>query len=294
MTKEERGWWKFTLTGIATPGKALIMFNDTHTEFKDANGNATKRYPGNAEVGIPLFDYPSREGWFDYANGKTQFSSEDPNPTIKYLRIYFPKNNDKVYSKHINVWREGEFGTSWENNQGIFDQESGLYYCDFPMMNHWNEYTDISVQLYRDGPTSVHQVNKFTDIGNNIRAITINSSNGLVNSGKPKAFESKTYRIYWQPLNNSNYYNFNKIHIWSEGGDLHTWTAQEESWTGETEMINNKTYRYYEFKNSIDWNPDKISFIIYDSDRQNDSDPRIRIDNIAATSIESSKKYTAN
>ena len=59
-------------------------------------------------------------------------------------------------------------------------------------------------------------------------------------------------------------------------------------------MINNKTYRYYEFKNSIDWNPDKISFIIYDSDRQNDSDPRIRIDNIAATSIESSKKYTAN
>ena len=294
MTKEERGWWKFTLTGIATPGKALIMFNDTHTEFKDANGNATKRYPGNAEVGIPLFDYPSREGWFDYANGKTQFSSEDPNPTIKYLRIYFPKNNDKVYSKHINVWRDGEFGTSWENNQGIFDQESGLYYCDFPMLNHWNEYTDISVQLYRDGPTSRHQVNKFTDIGNNIRAITINSSNGLVNSGKPKAFESKTYRIYWQPLNNSNYYNFNKIHIWSEGGDLHTWAAQEESWTGETEMINNKTYRYYEFKNSIDWNPDKISFIIYDSDRQNDSDPRIRIDNIAATSIESSKKYTAN
>ncbi|MCM1093479.1 MAG: fimbrial protein [Lachnospiraceae bacterium] len=283
MTKEERGWWKFTLTGIATPGKALIMFADTH------NGS-TNRYPGNAEVGIPLFDYPSREGWFDFANGKTQFSSEDPNPTIKYLRIYFPKNNDKVYSKHINVWRENEFGTSWENNQGIFDQESGLYYCDFPMLNYWNEYTDISVQLYREGPTSRHQVNKFTDIGNNIRAITINSSNSLVNSGKPKAFESKTYRIYWQPLND----DFNKIHIWSEGGDLHIWNTEEESWTGETEMINNKTYRYYEFKNSIDWNPDKISFIIYNSNRLNNSDPRIRIDNIAATSIESSKKYTAN
>lgn len=76
MRDEGDGWYEFVLTGIATPGRALIMFADGHT-------GGTKRYPGVAEVGIPLFDYPSKEGWLRF-NGivsdriNNQFSSVKP------------------------------------------------------------------------------------------------------------------------------------------------------------------------------------------------------------------------
>lgn len=77
MKFEGDGWWEFTLTGIATPGRTLIMFADGH------GGSSVNRYPGVAEVGIPLFDYPSKEGWLRY-NGdmqdriNNQFSSVKP------------------------------------------------------------------------------------------------------------------------------------------------------------------------------------------------------------------------
>lgn len=77
MKPEGDGWYEFELTGIATPGKTLIMFCDTH------GGNSVNRYPGSSEVGIPLFDYPSKEGWLLY-NGvmsdrvNNQFSPVKP------------------------------------------------------------------------------------------------------------------------------------------------------------------------------------------------------------------------
>lgn len=61
MISEGNGWWVFELTGVATPGKALIMFNDTH-------GDNHRRFPANAAVGIPLFDFSNHEGWL-YYNG---------------------------------------------------------------------------------------------------------------------------------------------------------------------------------------------------------------------------------
>lgn len=76
MKKEDDGWFEFKLTGIATPGKALIMFTDGHS-------GGANRYPGAYEVGVPLFDYPSKEGWL-YFNGNmgdrlnNQFSSTKP------------------------------------------------------------------------------------------------------------------------------------------------------------------------------------------------------------------------
>lgn len=213
MTYERDGWWKFTLTGIATPGKALIMFNDTH-------GESANRYPGNAEVGIPLFDYPSREGWFDYAAGKRQFSAVNPYENATFLRIYFPKRNDG--DRHIHVWRINEFQTDWATNQGIFDSESGYYYCDILMMDNWTEETAISVQLYKSGDTNNrdYTVSQFEGIGNNIRAITLSSDNSFANSGKPKIesdvpLDSGKYRIYWKaqvPWNNA--INFEDLYMW--------------------------------------------------------------------------------
>lgn len=60
MRPEEDGWFEFELTGIAEPGRTLIMFADTH------QGSTSLRFPGDHAVGMPLFDYPSHEGWFLY------------------------------------------------------------------------------------------------------------------------------------------------------------------------------------------------------------------------------------
>ncbi|MDE6410549.1 MAG: hypothetical protein K2K81_09970 [Muribaculaceae bacterium] len=91
MEEEGDGWWKFELSGIATPGKTLIMFTDGHSydEFKvkyktgdnyayyiDENNKG--RYPDDLKVGVPLFNYPSREGWFDLDHNNNTFVSSKP------------------------------------------------------------------------------------------------------------------------------------------------------------------------------------------------------------------------
>ena len=77
MIPEGDGWFKYTLTGIATPGKAMIMFTDEHV-LDDSNSNqdnSGRRYPNGNEVGIPLFDYPDHEGWF-YFDGHSHRSND--------------------------------------------------------------------------------------------------------------------------------------------------------------------------------------------------------------------------
>ncbi|MDE6754739.1 MAG: hypothetical protein K2J82_09040, partial [Muribaculaceae bacterium] len=59
MEYEGDGWWKFELSGIATPGKALIMITNGH-----GWNIGQDRIPGSDEVGIPLFDFTGKEGWY--------------------------------------------------------------------------------------------------------------------------------------------------------------------------------------------------------------------------------------
>lgn len=75
--KDNPGWWRYTLTGVAQPGKTMIMFCDTHAPWDDYgtddNGNWTGqwnslenyyRYPKSNDTGLPLFDFEDNEGWF--------------------------------------------------------------------------------------------------------------------------------------------------------------------------------------------------------------------------------------
>ncbi|MCH5230069.1 MAG: hypothetical protein J1F12_08790 [Muribaculaceae bacterium] len=64
MIYEGNGWWRYTLSGIATPGKAMIMFTNDH----DGVSSNQNRFPEDAAVGIPLFDFPDNEGWFLFDN----------------------------------------------------------------------------------------------------------------------------------------------------------------------------------------------------------------------------------
>lgn len=103
MEYEGEGWWKFELTGVATPGSALIMFASKH-------GDTDKRYPdkdqnGKSMPGIPLFDFPNRNGWLDLRNGARQFTNAKPGiPSGQAVyRIYWPTNRNKQYCG-LNMW----------------------------------------------------------------------------------------------------------------------------------------------------------------------------------------------
>ncbi|MDE5976449.1 MAG: hypothetical protein K2G69_07860, partial [Muribaculaceae bacterium] len=117
LTKAADGstWYTFRLTGVATPGKALIMFTDGHNFSSGQN-----RYPGEAEVGIPLFDFPNREGWFDVSKVSEGFKSSgpkidnsvvnpapnpgpDPIPSSNTYRIYFKWNLHNQLTK-LRIW----------------------------------------------------------------------------------------------------------------------------------------------------------------------------------------------
>lgn len=63
MESEGNGWFKLELPGIATPGRALIIWTDGHNNY-----NGVKQYPSSSSSGIRLFDYPSKEAWFYYDN----------------------------------------------------------------------------------------------------------------------------------------------------------------------------------------------------------------------------------
>lgn len=68
------GWWTFDLSGVADPGKALIMFTECSANNHAYNeGMEMKRYPykhkdSNGDLqdmpGVALFDYPTKEAWF--------------------------------------------------------------------------------------------------------------------------------------------------------------------------------------------------------------------------------------
>lgn len=131
MEKESDGWWKFVLTGVATPGKALIMFNNGHNEGY--------RFPEAAEPGLPLFDFPNREGWLDYAGGSKQFVSSNPRPLRTY-RIYWPKSS----YDGMNIWVVGGNVLINSNNSNDFKSEGNYLYYEFKL--YYDKNTKIGIQ----------------------------------------------------------------------------------------------------------------------------------------------------
>lgn len=250
MIPEGGGWWKYTLSGIATPGKALIMFGNGHT-FDEVGSS---RYPGADEVGIPLFDYPNREGWFDYANGKTQFTHTKPEKEMFVLRIYWYDNHTETAS-YLHVWTTNPNweGTKYATNTGYKDQESGYYYYDFMLQSSWSEDTEINAMMYKNNTAKgTYTISQFTDIGNNIRAITINSDYSLENSGTPPKYGTEpnlpnnTYRISWEKSKGWKYlwvWNCETVNIPKSEDNNKIPSSMSGSYRGNDGII----YNYFDF-----------------------------------------------
>lgn len=195
MIYEGNGWWKYTLTGIATPGKALIMFASGHSYADNM-----QRYPGQDQVGIPLFDYPNREGWFDLTGSSRQFSSTKP-ADIPYrtYRLYWPKSS----YDGINIWYNNGSGIINSINASEFGSEGNYYFYDWYRMYDGNEastYLSIEGRKGANGyydKRENYRLNEFIEspAGSGIYCYTRNGNGTDGYSGKPGS--TPTYRIWW-------------------------------------------------------------------------------------------------
>lgn len=158
MQSEGDGWWVFRLPGIATPGNALIMFTDATTTHI---ANGTNRYPGSNEPGVPLFDYPSREGYFSVGSGSThQFSPtrpdiKTPTPSENYVtyRIQWHYEYSGVERGYIDIENlpEGSMingtvttgGSNFEPN-GQSPSDPNIRYFDFQVPVDSRNFTGVS------------------------------------------------------------------------------------------------------------------------------------------------------
>lgn len=158
MQSEGDGWWVFRLPGIATPGNALIMFTDATTTHI---ANGTNRYPGSNEPGVPLFDYPSREGYFSVGSGSIhQFSPtrpdiKTPTPSENYVtyRIQWHYEYSGVERGYIYIENlpEGSMingtvttgGSNFEPN-GQSPSDPNIRYFDFQVPVDSRNFTGVS------------------------------------------------------------------------------------------------------------------------------------------------------
>lgn len=246
MHNDNNGWWTFELTGVATPGKALIMFSNGH------GGDHNKRYPGLNEdkkslPGIPLFDYPNREGWLDYAasGDKAQFTNTKPGdlPRRTY-RLYWPK---ELYNG-VNIWYSATGNsiintidpTTFKTTQ----DGSYMYYEWVRDFEANEEKIKISSQGKKNAQDSYldllnHQLGDFTEAPDEpgVYCYTRIQQNGY--SGKPEP--TPKYRIWWHK-DSRNACHIDRIYI---GGDTSELNHGEETYQG-------RTCYYYDVETAID------------------------------------------
>lgn len=166
MEPEGDGWWKYTLTTVATPGKALIMFTDGHDHSMDTYQNQNSavgirgyRFPGNAEVGVPLFDYPDNEGWFlfdgDTTNHDQNFTDDKPvsnsySDTKKIYRFLWPKSWGNGIFMNLLQGNNGNNTVSiagWESGRGM-SYNDNWYMMEFSLPTSFSG--NIEYKIWED------------------------------------------------------------------------------------------------------------------------------------------------
>ena len=162
MAKEEgenSGWYKYTLSGVATPGKTLVMFYDDHDWISEQEGGIgnLRRYPnvkdGKDPVGVALFDFSDNEGWLVYngdINDNSQSfyadkpeinESEDSDNYFKngdIVRIIWYQKYGSAYFDYINIrYADGPSNDNWFQPSGFGysdkynDNKGNMNYYDF-------------------------------------------------------------------------------------------------------------------------------------------------------------------
>ena len=277
MEYEGNGWWKYTLTGIATPGKAMIMFTNQH--ITDPGPNLDNRFPANAEVGIPLFDFPDHEGWFlcDTSNSNNAHNNKNQNfyddgsiddgpdqemPTSITYRFYWPQTAGK---NAYLVWPGGSL--DWNNTQRTQTYKTWYYY-DFTVAasEKSKSFTyKVADSFYGSNQNFDNGLNSFIESDGVYHAYVDNFHKTNLQGGLPN------YYIYFQDQDNkaSDW----RVHIWkNNGGDYTTWPDNDskaklvEIKTGIPEVTDNNKGTWYRVPMPTGY--DRLKVHDYDNNKQ--------------------------
>lgn len=170
MEREEDGWWKYTLTGVASPGRTMIIFANWHAPWdRDPRDYQAEdwRYPGDYEAGLPLFDFEDNEGWFLFdgntTNDKQKFSDNKPDGVIPHdfgaqhsnLKIYIDKPST-LHIDHFELGYQRKYnGSDGRYDESQYDADSQWLGRDNNLIvynDRYHKYSDISVsQLKTEG-----------------------------------------------------------------------------------------------------------------------------------------------
>lgn len=113
LEREEDGWWKYTLTGVAQPGRSVVIFANWHEPWMEIERDYRAedyRWPGDYEAGLPLFDFEDNEGWFLFdgntTNADQKFTDDKPVADVIphiFSEIYSQMNIDVVNPSNVNI-----------------------------------------------------------------------------------------------------------------------------------------------------------------------------------------------
>lgn len=161
VDEDNPGWFYFDLPLLAEPGKALIMFANTHKPDNGDKMEARYRYPAHMVPGVPLYNFADKDGWFlyDYTEGdKNEFVDDKPNiadkemlPVGKY-RIWI--ETTESYS-HIHLWITADtpYKTWNAEDEKILTTEDGKKYYDVTVSSAWWPKDNIYYKLHTNGGT---------------------------------------------------------------------------------------------------------------------------------------------
>lgn len=148
MEQEEDGWWKYTLTGVAQPGRTMIIFANYHEPWSQPDGDYTaedNRWPGDYEAGLPLFDFEDNEGWFLF-NGNTTIMDQkftDDKPVSKVI----PHKFTSAYNNKLRIGVKGDVSNITVNNVSVNRTEltNGISYFNVDNFNSSNASIPVIV-----------------------------------------------------------------------------------------------------------------------------------------------------
>ncbi|MDE6028372.1 MAG: hypothetical protein K2G23_09895 [Muribaculaceae bacterium] len=247
------GWWTYELSGVATPGKTLIMFSDGGEGNTIKHTGTGSRFPGDNCVGVALFDYEDKEGWFLLTNTDdkdyTANHFYDDNPLAeleakkKTYRFYWNYKD----SKGLNLYNDGanwtpvnaEYSGSGTQvaGEGKFYMHSNGYAVWEVRMDPDKLPDDIYVAKYNSESDFDFKKGLFDSDNDGVKSVYLDFSNKNVSGGEPPA---KTVVTITGDYNIAYSGSREKVHYW--GG------SKSSNYPGEkmTEVVvDGNTYKVY-------------------------------------------------
>ena len=151
MAEENDGWWKYTLTGVAQPGRTMIIFANYHRPWGPDHAQYTpedNRWPGDYESGLPLFDFEDNEGWLLFDGNTTNANQKfyDDKPSVDViphnLSAYASKMRIEVkkpaYTTVSGITVGGAAATMQDGGDRFYVEVSN------PKIEAWDDYDEMT------------------------------------------------------------------------------------------------------------------------------------------------------